>query len=83
MHISFSLNLNFAPAIYCGLKPLNFKDKGSRVSAPRYDTWCKIQVQRIKRENYTWVERFNVQGSRLMSPNRRNPKDFRLPVGGN
>jgi len=28
------------------------------------------------------VERFNVQGSGLMSPNRLKPKDLLLPIGG-
>jgi hypothetical protein len=27
-----------------------------------------------KRKTKTWVERFNVQGSGLMNPNRLNPK---------
>jgi len=30
----------------------------------------------------TWVERFNVQGSGLMNPNRLNPKELRLHRGG-
>ncbi len=29
----------------------------------------------------TWVERFNVQGSGLMNPNRLNPKELRLHRG--
>jgi hypothetical protein len=29
-----------------------------------------------------WVERFNVQGSGLMNPNRLNPKELRLHRGG-
>jgi len=30
----------------------------------------------------TWVERFNVQGSELMSSNRLNPKELGLNRGG-
>jgi hypothetical protein len=30
----------------------------------------------------TWVERFNVQGSGLMNPNRLNPKELSLHRGG-
>ena len=32
--------------------------------------------------NYTQVERFNVQGSGLMSPNSLNSKELRLNRGG-
>ncbi len=31
---------------------------------------------------FTWVERFNVQGSGLMNPNSLNPKELRLHRGG-
>jgi len=35
-----------------------------------------------QKEIYAWVERFNVQGSGLMNPNRLNPKELRLHRGG-
>jgi len=38
--------------------------------------------KRLRYQTKTWVERFNVQGSGLMNPNRLNPKELRLYRGG-
>ncbi len=39
-------------------------------------------TRRKGKETVTWVERFNVQGSGLMNPNRLNPEELRLHRGG-
>jgi hypothetical protein len=40
-----------------------------------------VSLTKVSNTN-TWVERFNVQGSGLMNPNRLNPKELRLHRGG-
>jgi hypothetical protein len=41
-----------------------------------------MRFVKVAIQTNTWVERFNVQGSGLMNPNRLNPKELRLHRGG-
>ena len=49
------------------------------------ESWMDLSAMRFVKvaiQTNTWVERFNVQGSGLMNPNRLNPKELRFHRGG-